>query len=154
MNDASTTTQGRCFCLADPPYIGCPKRYPGKTEVDTPSYVRLCPQFPDRSALCCSSPKLTVVLRHCWEEEVRVLAWVKPFAVSRPTSGSRLPGSQLYSMGDVSPGGPRSRLASRGQSVKGGLFGAKPDEFCRWILDSLGYLDGERSWTYTPEPAQ
>ena len=135
------------FAFADPPYIGCAKRYPEKTEVDHGVLISdLFHQFPDGWALCCSSPSLAVILRHCWEKEVRVMAWVKPFAVFKANVGV------AYAWEPVIVCGGRKRTREQPTvrdwhseviTLKRGLVGAKPDSFCRWILDILNYQDGD-----------
>jgi hypothetical protein len=134
------------FAYADPPYIGCAKLYPEKTEVDHPALIaRMCDQYPDGWALSCSSPTLKQILNMC-PDDVRVMAWVKPFAVFRPNVGV------AYAWEPVLVRGGRRRTreqptvrdwVSEVITLKRGLTGAKPDAFCRWVLDVLNFQDGD-----------
>ena len=72
------------IAYADPPYIGQAHRYVEKQEVDHHLLIeRLCAEFPDGWALSLSSPSLKQILAMC-PDDVRVGAWVKPFAVFKP----------------------------------------------------------------------
>jgi hypothetical protein len=134
------------FAYADPPYVGCGHRYPEKTEVDHRKLIwQLEYEFPDGWALSCSSPSLRLLLPVC-RSDVRVLAWVKPFAVFKPNVGV------AYAWEPVIVHGGRKRTReqptvrdwhSEPITLKRGLVGAKPDGFCRWILDVLNYQDGD-----------
>lgn len=75
------------FAYADPPYVGCARLYPEKTEVDHVALIdRLVTEYPDGWALSCSSPSLRYLLPLC-PNNVRVMAWVKPFAVFKANVG-------------------------------------------------------------------
>ena len=75
------------FAYADPPYVGCGHYYPEKAEVDQIALIdRLIGDYPDGWALSCSSPSLQRLLGAC-PRDVRVMAWVKPFAVFKPNVG-------------------------------------------------------------------
>jgi hypothetical protein len=72
---------------ADPPYIGQAKRHyaddPQCAEVDHAALIdNMCSRF-DCWALSCSSPSLKEILEMC-PPEVRIGAWVKPFAIFKP----------------------------------------------------------------------
>ena len=72
------------FAYADPPYPGRAYYYKRESsyagEVDHKELVdRLVAQYPDGWALSTSSPSLADILPLC-PEDVRVMAWVKPFA--------------------------------------------------------------------------
>jgi hypothetical protein len=77
------------FAYADPPYIGQAKKHYGKRkdyagEVDHAALVaRLVAEYSDGWALSLSSPTLRIILPMC-PDNVRVMAWVKPFAVFKP----------------------------------------------------------------------
>ena len=72
------------FAYADPPYPGCAHLYPEKREVDHDALIRrLFYDYPDGWALSTNTPSLRELLNLC-PPEVRVAAWVKPFAVFKP----------------------------------------------------------------------
>lgn len=128
------------FAYADPPYVGQAHRYPEKTEVDHLGLIlRLVAQYPDGWALSCSSPSLRALLPMC-PSDVRVLAWVKPFAVFKPNVGV------AYAWEPVIFRGGRRRTrqqptvrdwVSESITLRKGLVGAKPKEFCFWLFDVL-----------------
>lgn len=75
------------FAYADPPYIGQAKRHysadPKCAEVDHQELIaRLCSDY-DAWALSLSTPTLKQILSYC-PDNVRVGAWVKPFASFKP----------------------------------------------------------------------
>jgi hypothetical protein len=129
------------FAYADPPYPGQARRYPEKTEVDHRELIEmLCQDFPDGWALSTSSPALRDVLAMC-PGDVRVAAWVKPFAIFKPNVN---PG---YTWEPVIFRGGRKRdryeptvrdFLSCNITLKKGLVGAKPEAFCFWLFDLLG----------------
>ena len=77
------------FAYADPPYLGQGRRIYGdlhedaadcdKTDWHQALIDRLCTEFPDGWALSLSAPSLRTILNMC-PDDVRVGAWVKPFA--------------------------------------------------------------------------
>ena len=131
------------YAYADPPYIGCAKRYPEKQEVDHGALLRrLCSDY-DGWALSCSTPSLRYLLPLC-PEETRVMAWVKPFAVFKPNVNPGYTWEPLLVYGARTK---RSRSeatvrdwVSAGITLKTGLVGAKPRAFCNWLFDALGLL--------------
>src|SRR5437016_2872910 len=76
------------FAYADPPYIGQAKRHysadPRCAEVDHLALIGDldCGDY-DGWALSASSPSLRLILPMC-PNDVRVMAWVKPFASFKP----------------------------------------------------------------------
>jgi hypothetical protein len=136
------------FAYADPPYLGCGKLYqqdhPDALVWDDPAthrvlINRLVDQYPDGWALSASSPSLRTILPMC-PDDVRVMAWVKPFAVFKPNVGV------AYAWEPVIVRGGRRR--SREQStvrdwfshditLRKGLTGAKPPAFVHWVMDVL-----------------
>jgi hypothetical protein len=145
------------FAYADPPYLGCGKLYadkhPDALAWDDPETHRsliagLVADYPDGWALSLSSPSLRTILPMC-PNDVRVAAWVKPFAAFKRNVRNAytwepviLRGGRLSSR----DGAPvtRDHLAEPIQ-LKAGLTGAKPQRFNRWVLDMLGYIDGQDS---------
>lgn len=138
--DGKPTTPIR-VAYADPPYVGCAHRYPEKTEVDHVELIaRLCDEFPDGWALSCHTPSLRFLLPLC-PDNVRVMAWVKPFAVFKPGV------NPAYAWEPVIVRGGRKRTrkqptvrdwVSANITLKKGVVGAKPESFCLWLFDVLG----------------
>ena len=137
------------FAYADPPYIGCGKRYPEKKEVDHIKLLeRLGSDFKDGWALSCHSPSLPYLLFQAQRllSPVRVGAWVKPFAVFRPNVGVAYAWEPVIFFG----GRKRTRQqptvrdwVSANITLKKGLVGAKPPQFCEWLLDVLNFQPGD-----------
>lgn len=143
------------FAYADPPYLGCGKRYaehhPDALIWDDPDTHRqlvdlLSDEYPDGWALSLSSASLQVLLPMC-PTDVRIAAWVKPFAAFKRNVRIAYTWEPVIIRGgrksskDGAPVG-RDHL-SESITLKRGLTGAKPDRFNRWILDLLGYIDGQ-----------
>ena len=128
------------FAYADPPYIGMAHRYPENTEVDHAELIaRLTGEFTDGWALSLHTPSLRTIRELC-PSDVRVMAWVKPFAAFKPNV------NPAYAWEPVIVCGGRKRTRqqltvrdwiSANITIRKGLVGAKPDAFCDWILDVL-----------------
>lgn len=135
------------FAYADPPYIGQAHRYPEKTEVDHEVLVaRLVSEYPDGWALSCSSPSLRIILNLC-PDDVRVGAWVKPWAVFKPNV------NPAYAWEPVIFRGGRKRTrkeptvrdwCSASITLQRGVVGAKPREFCFWVFQWLNIQPEDR----------
>lgn len=134
------------FAYADPPYIGqASKHYKGhpdyQGEVDHLQLVNLLnDEYPDGWALSCSSPSLKAILPMC-PSDVRVMAWIKPFASFKPGVGV------AYAWEPVLVRGGRKRArtdatvrdwVSANITLERGTHGAKPEAFCYWLFDVLG----------------
>jgi len=139
------------FAFADPPYIGQASKHYGNHpdyagEVDHAELIsRLVRDYPDGWALSCSSPSLKVILPLC-PDDVRVMAWVKPFASFKPGVGV------AYAWEPVIMRGGRARdrsdptirdWVSANITLERGTHGAKPAEFCYWLFDVLGIERGD-----------
>jgi hypothetical protein len=134
------------FAYADPPYIGVAHRYPEKTEVHHGELIqRLVDCFPDGWALSCSSPSLKIILPLC-PEDVRVMAWVKPFCAFKVNV------NPAYAWEPVIVRGGRKRTrkqptvrdwVSEVITLKKGVVGAKPEGFCRWLFEVLNIHPGD-----------
>jgi len=78
---------------------------------------------------------------------VRVAAWVKPFAAFKANVRIAYTWEPVIFCGgraSSKDGAPVSRdHLSQVITLRRGLTGAKPPQFCRWVLDLLGY-DSER----------
>ena len=138
------------FAYADPPYLGCGKLYvahhPDALDWDDPHVHhilihRLEDEYPDGWALSCHTPSLRILLPMC-PEDVRVSAWVKPFAVFKPNV------SPAYAWEPVIWRGGRTKRSRKDDTVRDwhsenitmrrGLPGAKPPGFPLWISQLLG----------------
>jgi len=128
------------FAYADPPYLGQGHRYPEKQEVDHVQLIKdLVAGYPDGWALSCHSPSLHVLLPLC-PPTVRILAWVKPFAVFKPNVGLAYAWEPLLLHGGrkITRDQPTVRdWVSANITLKKGLVGAKPIDFCLWLLSVL-----------------
>jgi hypothetical protein len=138
------------FAYADPPYLGCGALYKEHHEfawewdnLDTHIKLidRLETEFPDGWAMSVSVPSLWHILRLC-QPVARVGAWVKPFASFKPNVNPAYTWEPVIFCGgrkrDRSSPTVRDHLACN-ITLKRGLTGAKPAEFCEWILDLLGF---------------
>jgi len=134
---------------ADPPYLGCgslyAKNHPDALAWDDPQkhrelIVSLCDGY-DCWAMSLSSPSLQTILPMC-PTDVRVMAWVKPFAVFKPNVGV------AYAWEPVIVRLSQDRKRTREQptvrdwvseviTLRKGLTGAKPVSFCWWLFDVL-----------------
>jgi len=154
----SQTGDGRRFAYADPPYLGCAKRYYGKRHDQAAVYDtveghralidRLESEFPDGWALSCHVPSLGVLLSMC-RPGVRVGAWVKPFSGVRPRVRARFGWEPvIYRTSLAWDFGPQftDYVIANGNRKVGEreLFeGQKPEVFAAWIADLLGYRVGD-----------
>jgi hypothetical protein len=141
------------LAYADPPYLGVAHRYPEHPESrrwdDPAEHAALMADLDARFdgwALSLSAKSLPVLLPLA-PDDIRVGAWVKPFSAfkkhvriaygwepvifkpARPNNDATAPQT-------------RDWLAEN-MTLKRGLVGAKPARFCRWILDMLGYIEGD-----------
>jgi len=94
----------------------------------------------DAWALSCSSPSLQSILSLC-PDDVRVMAWVKPFASFKPGV------NPAYAWEPVVVRGGRKRgredmtvrdWVSANITLRRGLSGVKPKTFCHWLFAVLG----------------
>lgn len=147
------------FAYADPPYLGCCGLYGHRHEApygcwddpDTHLLLRdmLAVHDYDGYAVSLSSPSLATILPMHGTMALgpaRVAAWVKPFAVFKPNVNPAYAWEPVIFCGGRR--GDRERPTVRDWhssniTLKKGLTGAKNPEFCRWILDLLGYEEGD-----------
>ena len=140
------------LAYADPPYLGCAKLYdhPDSSRWDDPAehgklMARMHRQY-DGWALSLSSTSLAQLLPRA-PGGVRVAAWVKPFAAYK----ANVRVAYTWEPVIFSPGRDRSRDGAQVTrdhlaepiTLKRGLVGAKPLRFCHWVLDLLGYVEGD-----------
>lgn len=143
------------LAYADPPYFGCCKLYShhhpdGRCwdDVETHQLLieRLCRDYPDGWAMSLHSPSLRTLLPLC-PPDVRVAAWVKPFAAFKRNVRNAYTWEPVILRGgrmSSKDGAPvaRDHLAEPIQ-LRAGFTGAKPQRFNRWVLDMLGFIDTE-----------
>ena len=132
---------------ADPPYPGQARRHYHDDEINHQLLIScLCESWPDGWALSTSSTALQDVLAMC-PPDVRVGAWVKPFAIFKPNVN---PGYTwepvIYWRGRAK----RSRkeptvrdYVSANITLRKGMCGAKPHAFNIWLFDMLGLQYGD-----------
>jgi hypothetical protein len=140
---------GMRFAYADPPYLGCGRLYakyhPDALIWDDPEthrhlIERLSDEWPDGWALSLHTPSLRTILPMC-PADVRVAAWVKPFAVFKPGVPIAYAWEPVIWRGGRKRGrdAPTTRdWISESITLQRGLTGAKPIAFSRWIFDLLG----------------
>ena len=145
----------REYAYADPPYLGMCSYYGHRHEepfgcwddIDTHRLlIETLETNCDGWALSLSSTTLRPILAIC-PKDVRVAAWVKPFASFKPGVN---PG---YCWEPVIFRGARRRtdrteptvrdFLAESIALKKGLTGAKPEAFCRWVLNLLGVRHGD-----------
>jgi hypothetical protein len=134
------------FAYADPPYIGCARKYPEKREVNYPELLKkLVAEYPDGWALSLHTPSLRYILPLC-PLDVRVMAWVKPFAFYKPN----VPIAYAWEPVIVRGGRKRTRnqqtvrdWVSANVTTRAGLVGAKPEIFARWLYEVLNACEGD-----------
>lgn len=137
------------FAYADPPYLGMGRlyadRHPESMTWDDPEthralIARLCDEYADGWAMSLHTPSLRVLLPMC-PDDVRVCAWVKPFASFKPGV------TVAYAWEPVIIRGGRKRPKSEPTvrdwvscniAMRRGFPGAKPEAFCFWIFEVLG----------------
>ena len=142
------------FAYADPPYLGCAKKYKGMHPDwaiwDDPkahwALVQwLVMAYPDGWALSLHSPSLRTILPMC-PDDCRVGAWVKPFAAFKPGV------TVAYAWEPVIFRGGRKRPRteptvrdwhSANITLRKGLTGAKPATFAQWVLGILYVQPGD-----------
>lgn len=149
-----TVTDYLNAAYADPPYLRCGvKHYAEHHDEagvwDSPDahrdlIDRMTSEY-DAWALSLHTPSLRVILPMC-PDICRVMAWVKPFASFKPGVGV------AYAWEPVIVYGGRKRTrqqptvrdwVSANITLKKGLVGAKPVEFCWWLFEVLNLVPGD-----------
>lgn len=127
------------FAYADPPYIGQAKRHYDCAEVDHIQLVKRLFDY-DGWALSCSSPTLRQVLNTC-PPDVRIGAWVKPFASFKPGVNPAYAWEPVVFRGGRKLGRGVPTVVdwvSCNITLERGTHGAKPEAFCFWLFEMLG----------------
>jgi hypothetical protein len=144
----------RHFAYADPPYLGCgalyAKHHPDALKWDDITthqslISRLERDYKDGWAMSVSSPSLREILPLC-PHDVRVAAWVKPFAVFKPNVPVAYAWEPVIFWGGRRRGRDQPTVrdwVAESITLKRGLTGAKPRAVCRWIFDMLGAESGD-----------
>lgn len=141
------------FGYFDPPYLGQAKRHYTKDpsgipaqEVDHSILIR---EFKDYNgwALSASSPSIFEIVPIINEifpiGSVRIGAWIKPFCSWKPTHRVQYAWEPVFFVptrdkGDKNIPSVRDFVSSN-ITMRKGTHGAKPEPFCDWILEILGY---------------
>lgn len=134
------------FAYADPPYIGqARKHYKNESlcaEVNHELLVNYLVDSFDSWALSCSSPTLKQILElPAMPKDVRVAAWVKPFASFKPNVNPGYCWEPVIFYKSRKRGRFEATVRdfhSANITLKKGLSGAKPESFCEWIIELLG----------------
>ena len=148
------------FAYADPPYLGQGVKHYGDLHADAADcdtvewhaalIDRLCSEFPDGWALSLHTPSLKTMLNLC-PDDVRVGAWVKPFAAYKPNvtrayawepiilrGGRHIPRTEPTVRDFIEAPAVAEPIA-----MKKGFPGAKPAKVCWWIFDWLNMEAGD-----------
>lgn len=141
------------LAYADPPYFGCGHLYTDTPEAaereydDIAAWERLAADLDgfDGWALSMTSGNLHDLLPLF--PGARIAAWVKPFAAFKRNVRIAYtwepvlfkPGRDSSTLG--APVG-RDHLAEP-ITMRKGLTGAKPEAFCAWVLDLVGWIPGD-----------
>lgn len=137
------------FAYADPPYMGQAKKHYSREasyggEVDHAALIEQLCEY-EGWALSLSSPSLREILP-LTPPETRVMAWVKPFAIFKPNVNPAYAWEPVLVCG----GRKRDRTAptvrdwvSANITLRKGLVGVKPPDFCRWLFDVWGAERGD-----------
>lgn len=157
-HDASRTpadTTPARLAYADPPYPGMAERYYRDHpdfggEVDHGELVsRLVAEYPDGWALSTDSNSLRNLLPLC-ATDVRVMAWVKPFASWKKGVFPPYAWEPVLLRGGRNRFGhvqsPRDWVSATPPVFRGmgsDTKGQKPDEFCFWLFDCFGAMEGD-----------
>jgi hypothetical protein len=143
------------FAYADPPYLGQGAKHYGGLHADAGDcdtlewhaklIERLCDEFPDGWALSLHTPSLKAMLNLC-PDDVRVCAWVKPFAAFKKNV------TRAYAWEPVIVRGGRAIPTTQATvrdfiaepiAMRKGFPGAKPYRFCFWLFDWLNIKPGD-----------
>ncbi len=136
------------FAYADPPYLGMARLYADRhseamiwddPETHRALVARLVDEYPDGWVLSLHSPSLRVILPMC-PEDVRVMAWVKPFASFKPGVNPAYAWEPVIARGGRKPKRTQPTVrdwCAEAITLRRGFPGAKPEAFCFWLFDVL-----------------
>ena len=151
------------IAYADPPYMGCSYYYPEHEEVD---HVKLIedlqfgnPHY-DGWALSCSTPSLRILLNHYLigksydDGVIRLGAWVKPFCSFKPNVNPAYAWEPvIFKPARVKRDRKEKTVrdwVSANITLKKGVVGAKPPEFCGWLFELLGMNSDDEFYDLYP----
>jgi hypothetical protein len=134
---------------ADPPYLGLAKEFYGDRHAQAGDYDRLETHIElinrlsndfDAWSMSLHTPALRTLLPHC-PGDVRVMAWVKPFASFKPGVRVAYAWEPVIVRGAAK--GTREQATVRDWhaaniTLQRGFSGAKPESFCFWLFEVLG----------------
>ena len=144
------------FAYADPPYLGhgakdYGHRHPDAADYDDPAahvalIGRLVDEYPDGWAVSLDLPSLRFYLQHV-PTDARVGCYVKTYhqiLVNVPVQYAWEPviwrgGRPVLRRAPL----VRDWIATSPAASQAGFKGSKPPRFNRWVLDLLGYEDGD-----------
>jgi len=142
------------FAYADPPYLGSARRYVAHhpealiwDDLATHRALieRLGDDYPDGWALSLGSPQLAQILPLC-PADVRIGAWVKPFASWKPGVDPAYAWEPVIFRGGRKAERDTATTrdwVSANITLERGLTGAKPRAFCRWVFALLNALPSD-----------
>lgn len=149
-----TSRMDRRFAYADPPYLGCGAKlyapfHKDAADWDDPDEHRrlmewLCDEFTDGWCVSLHVPSLALYVS-LMPEDARVGAWVKTWHQIRPTTTQFAWEPVIWrTVHKDNKRSPMVRDYWIGAATRQrGLPGAKPDGFNRWVLELLGYQEGD-----------
>lgn len=127
------------IAYADPPYMGCADKYPEKQEVDHAELINKLSEY-DGWALSASSPSIFDIVPLFNGCRPRMGVWVKPFCSFKPNVNPAYAWGPVFFM----PARKKTRKepttrdwVSVNITLKKGLVGAKPPDFCFWLFEIL-----------------
>lgn len=146
------------FAYADPPYLGQGQRLYGKHHDEAHVWDRpsthlamvetLLADYPDGFAISLHEPSLQDYLGWVPQDRRRVCIWFKTFAAFKPNVRVAYTWEPLIVVGGrkSSKDGaePCTDVLREPITMQRGLPGAKPERFCSWVLDLLGYVPGDQ----------
>ena len=127
------------FIYADPPYPGMGGFYEGDREVFHPALLSYLDTF-DAWALSTSSTSLALVLPYA-PAGARIGAWVKPFASFKKNVDPAYAWEPVLFQSARTASAEQDTIrdwTSANITLKRGVIGAKPEQFCFWMFDLLG----------------
>lgn len=141
------------FAYADPPYYGCGKKHYGDKHPEAEIWdtkqthldliKKLTTDYPDGWALSLNPKDLAWQLPAC-PDDCRVGVWAKPFHQIRPTLAQYAWEPVVWRTSKKGNPTPMTRdWLECPPTMKKGLVGAKPEAFNRWVLNLLGYEEGD-----------
>lgn len=142
------------FAYADPPYLGQSHLYPEHPEADVwddPTVHRdlIWSLADDKNldgwAYSASSQSLRALLPYC-PEDIRVMAWVKPFAAFKKHVNPSFAWEPIIVRGGRGRTDENTYMrdwVAESITLKKGLTGAKPKAFCWWLFDVWNAKPGD-----------